>query len=398
MSIKKVLKLFVFSLLLFGISNSVFASQPIGTNFLQISGSIFKVNNKNEPLKGAKFKLTDINNTFSHYSTDLGNGLYGMSVDEFHDASSTSFQKVFAMLPQKNQNDLRNYMQDSSYFLDGKTYHFPDRSSEDIVFKIPLFIEEVSAPKGYKLGEKIVVMGTAHLTNLNNRDYFLDITAFVDDGYYKFDKDFNYNDFGSDDMVSVIDNSFVRTSDDIADKSYEVDHTLSYVPIGLVNEEGNVLLKISNYVNNSTNYTTARGKKLEYKIVVKNDGTASSTGNIVTAKVPTELEYVSGSASAGGVYSKSNRTITWKVDEIEAKGTISFRYSLYVPKDASSDIKYIGSASIYSEQTGLIQSKELWISVLNNPKTSVPIAIVLLLFASVGVITLIQRHKKELES
>lgn len=398
MSIKKVLKLFVFSLLLFGISNSVFASQPIGTNYLQISGSIFKVNNKNEPLKGAKFKITDINNTFSHYSTDLGNGLYGMSVDEFHDASSTSFQKVFAMLPQKNQNDLRNYMQDSSYFLDGKTYHFPDRSSEDIVFKIPLFIEEVSAPKGYKLGEKIVVMGTAHLTNLNNRAYFLDITAFVDDGYYKFDKDFNYNDFGSDDMVSVIDNSFVRTSDEIVNKVYQVDNTLSYHPIGLVNEKGDVLLKINNYVNNSSNYTTARGKKLEYKIVVKNDGTASSTGNVVTAKVPTELEYVKGSASNGGVYNKNKHIVTWNISSIEPKGTISLRYSVYIPKDASPNIKYIGSASIYSEQTGLIQSRENWVSIVNNPKTSVPIAAVLLIFASIGAVTLIKKHKKELDA
>ena len=76
MSIKKVLKLFVFSLLLFGISNSVFA---LDDGYISSAGSIFKYNDNNEPLKGAKFKLTDINNTFSHYSTDLGNGLYGMS-------------------------------------------------------------------------------------------------------------------------------------------------------------------------------------------------------------------------------------------------------------------------------------------------------------------------------
>ena len=393
MSIKKVLKLFVFSLLLFGISNSVFA---LDDSYISSAGSIFKYNENNEPLKGAKFKLTDINNTFSHYSTDLGNGLYGMSFEEDFN-SDNAFQKLFAMLPQKNQNDLRNYMQDSSYFLDGKTYHFPDRSSEDIVFNIPLFIEEVSAPKGYKLGEKIVVMGRAHLTNHNNRDYFLDITAFVGDGYYKFDKDFNYNDFGSDDMVSVIDNSFVRTSDEIVDKVHEIDDNLSYRPIGLVNEKGNVLLKIYNYVNNTSNYTTSRGKKLDYKIVVKNDGTVASTGNIVTAKVPTELEYVKGSASNGGVYNKNKHIVTWNINSIDPKGTISLRYSVYIPKDASPNIKYIGSASVYSEQTGLIQSRKNFVSVVNNPKTSVPIAAVLLIFASIGVVTLIQKHKKELE-
>ena len=392
MSIKKVLKLFVFSLLLFVISNSVFA---LDDGYISSAGSIFKYNDNNEPLKGAKFKLTDINNTFSHYSTDLGNGLYGMSFKEDFN-SDNAFQKVFAMLPQKNQNDLKECMRTNTIQgLDLNTYSY--LRGENVSFTIPFFIEEVTAPKGYKLREKFVIEAATFFSINDDDSYSLSIIQYVQDGYYKYNKNFNYNNFGDNNMRSTLERDYVETSDEIVDKVYEIDDNLSYRPIGLVNEKGNVLLKIYNYVNNNSNYTTARGKKLDYKIVVKNDGTASSTGNVVTAKVPTELEYVKGSASNGGVYNKNKHIVTWNISSIDPKGTISLRYSVYIPKDASPNIKYIGSATVYSEQTGLIQSRKSLVSVVNNPKTSVPIAAVLLIFASIGAVTLIQRHKKELE-
>ena len=393
MSIKKVLKLFVFSLLLFGISNSVFA---LDDGYISSAGSIFKYNDNNEPLKGAKFKLTDINNTFSHYSTDLGNGLYGMSFKEDFN-SDNAFQKVFAMLPQKNQNDLKECMRTNTIQdLDLNTYSY--LRGENISFTIPFFIEEVTAPKGYKLREKFVIEATTFFSINDDDSYSLSIIPYVQDGYYKYNKNFNYNNFGDNNMRFTLERAYVETSDEIVDRVYEIDDNLSYRPIGLVNEKGNVLLKIYNYVNNTSNYTTSRGKKLDYKIVVKNDGTVASTGNIVTAKVPTELEYVKGSASNGGVYNKNKHIVTWNISSIDPKGTISLRYSVYIPKDASPNIKYIGSASIYSEQTGLIQSRENWVSIVNNPKTSVPIAAVLLIFASIGAVTLIQKHKKELDA
>lgn len=400
MNIKKYLYLFIFGLILFGISNSVFAVSAQKKYYGQITmgGSIFKTNDHGDGLTGAKFKISDIHNTFSYYAEDEGNGIYGLgyfggnTIPKREDSNIT-YNTIMSMLPTCYQNDLRNYIDTGDTSNLNDAYHV---GSSYVEFLVPLVIEEVTAPSGYVKGEKIVypVIGTISRDGLK---ITLTLLFRYSSMYLKYNNDVNYDNFTS----YMMSQSFGRDAvdcDNLGFHSNALDNAnLGYTPLILFNEKGNVSLKISNYVNNLEKYTTTRGKVLKYRIEVENTGVGISHDNIIITTIPNELEYVVGSASDGGIYNKNNQTITWKVDSIGSKEKISFRYSARVPKDVPVGANFIGKSSVTSGEIGKIESRETTVSLINNPKTAAPIAVIVILVSMMGVMRVIRNHTKEKE-
>ena len=399
MNIKKLLYLFIFGLILFGISNSCFAAAS-GSAYhgvINISGSIFKTNDHGDALLGAKFRLYDINNTFSYYLEDENNGLYGLGYYEGGMTGNTrnTYNSIINMLPEDIAEDIEDYMQTNSVsHLDRDFYNV---SSTTVDFVIALFIEEVTAPKGYARGEKILL---PLMVVANYDDMTLSLRTIAPKEstpayYLKYNKNVNYANFVDYVTTHAYLNDLVNC-ENLNFHSNALDNTgISYTPIILFNEKINISLSIKNYVNDLEKYTTTRGKTLNYKIIIENSGSEISHNNIVVTKVPKELEFVS--VSDGGRYNKTNHTITWGISEIGANKKISLRYSAYVPKTISGGIDFIGSSSINSDEVGLIQSRETKVSLITNPKTEVPIAIIVLLASMMGIVTVIKNHNKEKE-
>lgn len=402
MKIKKLLTLFIIGLILFGINNSCFAvssDDNVYSGKIEIAGSLFKTDDSGKGLEGARFKVNDVNNTFSYELSEDGNGLYGLAYKVGLGTSAReddTFSTIKAMLPRNVRDDI------SIYFESGNTSHLDTRfyqmSNGYVEFYIPLFIEEVSAPKGYVRGDKFVLpvqisakyaYGTLNLTynirNLGSR--YLKYNKLVD-----YNTDFNNYFISSRAMDDLVDCEQMNYDQNAINKT-----GVTYLPLIVTNKKGDIKLSIKNYVNNLESYTTTRGKTLNYKIVVENSGSVDSHNNVITTKIPTELEYVKGSASDGGIYNKTNHTITWKVDTIGANSKISLRYSAYVPKSVTGGVKFIGSSSITSEEVGEVQSRETQVSLFNNPQTAAPVAIIVIMVSMLGVLTVLKNHHKEKE-
>ena len=67
-------------------------------------------------------------------------------------------------------------------------------------------------------------------------------------------------------------------------KKMEMNSCYNY-PV-LIDYKSDVRLVISSYVNNGGSTRAEKGSKVDYKIVVRNEGTASSSNNIITSKIP----------------------------------------------------------------------------------------------------------------
>ncbi len=417
MNIKKVLKVFIFGLILLCVGNSCFANEPNDYSYhgiINFTGSIFKTNDRHEGLTGAKFRIYDVNNTFSYNLQEEGDGLYGLAyfIEDIDDNDDDYVQhnyrldnkdKVYniihSMMPRELQEDYNEYLRNGNVsHLNTSFYRIQGNT---IVFMVPLFLEEITAPQGYKKAEKIVIPAYVSITkNSNNISTRLDVSS--PDMYAKYnenvdyDNPINYYVTGSY-LNDVVDCTLINI-----DRSIFNNKNINYMPLILFNEKSDVLLRINNYVNSLEQYTTSRGKILNYLIEIENYGTSASHNNVIVTNVPKELEYVSGSASDGGIYNKTNHTITWKVSIINAKDKKSYRYSAKVPKNVSLGAKFIGKTSITSEEIGEIHSRETTVSLLSNPETIVPIAVLILLCSLIGVIVVIKNHynekQKELES
>lgn len=400
MNIKKILYLLIFGLILFGINNSCFAAASDSSYYgrINLRGSIFKTNDHGDALLGAKFRIYDVNNTFSYYLEDENNGLYGFgysdggipSIEQKSDTKGT-FDTILNSLPGDVKEDVEEYLDTKSTSHLNTNFYTIDGSN--ISFTSILFVEEVTAPKGYARGEKIIIPVRVYASS--RIFYSLEMETIINSMYLKYNKNVDYSNLVSYAMGGNSQNDFVDCERLNFNSNALTNTGIDYVPIILFNEKSNVSLSIKNYVNDLESYTTTRGKKLNYKIVIENSGSEASHNNIIVTKIPKELEFVS--ASDGGEYNKTNHTITWGVSEIGANQKISLRYSAYVPKTISGGIDFIGSSSINSDEVGLIQSRETKVSLITNPKTEVPIAIIVLLASMIGVVTVVKNHNKEKE-
>lgn len=76
---------------------------------------------------------------------------------------------------------------------------------------------------------------------------------------------------------------------------------------------GSVTLSITKTDNVST---VQPGDTLTYTVTISNSGNVPATGLVITDSLPVGVNYVSGSASGGGVYNAISREITWTVNTL----------------------------------------------------------------------------------
>ena len=72
------------------------------------------------------------------------------------------------------------------------------------------------------------------------------------------------------------------------------------------------------------------GQELTYTISYGNTGNMPAANTVITDEIPGNTTYVANSASNGGVYSASTRTITWTIGALAQKtnGTVSFKVTV----------------------------------------------------------------------
>ena len=147
---------------------------------------------------------------------------------------------------------------------------------------------------------------------------------------------------------------------------------------------GTVSLEATTSVNSVNSYTTNINQTLEYKVNIKNAGSADSVDNTVTVTLPEGFIYVDNSASNGGVY--ENGTISWNIERIAPGVELEYTFKAFASRSVTAGQDYSLSANIdsFSLDKPVDSNKTKVRLALQNPSTYAPratILIVLLLAA-----------------
>lgn len=96
------------------------------------------------------------------------------------------------------------------------------------------------------------------------------------------------------------------------------------------------------------------GDELTYTIRLHNSGTISVTAT-VTDPIPSEMSYVAGSASDGGIYDADDQTLTWEAVNVPAGESVSLTFAV-TPKDVDEATLVVNKATIVSDDRTLKRS------------------------------------------
>ena len=274
----------------------------------------------------------------------------------------------------------------------------------DITVPVIMILEETKAPTGLKK-EKAILLYKYHMDYVfdENDNYLRTENVYYTVFYkmYKYNYDLNYSnildllrrlilltndeelyfkndcgDYYHGLILAEESENFVQTPTPTSSiKEYKASKMnnlqCSNYPV-IIDHENGAVLTISSYVNNGGSTKAAKGSKLNYKVVVRNEGTTSSTNNVITSKIPEGFEYVEGSASDNGVYLESANAIRWNIDEIGVESTKELTYKVSVSEDVDLTQAYISSATISNDGNDVIESNETRVileGVITNPKT-----------------------------
>ena len=97
-------------------------------------------------------------------------------------------------------------------------------------------------------------------------------------------------------------------------------------------------------IQNADGQAVMVGDVLTYTVKVINGGTTAATAT-VTDKIPAGTVYVNGSASEGGVYDSSTKTITWNIADIPAGHFVEVSFKVQVTEEALTGAATIDNAA-----------------------------------------------------
>lgn len=132
-----------------------------------------------------------------------------------------------------------------------------------------------------------------------------------------------------------------------------------------IDYQGEAKLEIENTVNGSAEYNAKNNKELNYEITVKNSGDVSSWNNVITTSIPEEIIVNEDSISDDGDYDKSDDSITWKIDELEAGEKYTLSYSATVSDKADKSKTYVGKTKVFSNQSEVVHAKDTKVYLSN---------------------------------
>ena len=293
----------------------------------------------------------------------------------------------------------------------------------------PMFIDEVETPQGYAPAKRKVVLlsGVVEISYYSYGYIYNKVFKYTNDvyyynqTYYEYDKDYNYNkmySLNNDDWIvfqeKYTNDDFIEDCHDeniclfTGDIYYDNEYTPSscgfeYVcdkTHKIVNVEGNVVLELTNSINDNDSIAATRGDTVQYKSVIKNTGNIASYNILVKTIVPEELEYIKNSANFGGVYDPDTRTVTWDISKLDAGNEAELKYKATVATDVadlgSIQLRSVATSDEYpneidsGEVTIEVQKKstafvENATEVIKNPKTGSLISTILCLL-SMGIV------------
>ena len=406
---------------------------------------IAKADENGQPLNGVTFKLKTFNNTYEYSShrgdllnqnsNDPNDGFY--YIDDYD--SNLTLTEVEEALTEKQKNYIHsvhtvndlNSLFGNSYSCIGfgddiKATEGSETVAEDnttVLYDYPdctvsmptyFILEETKVPTGYTM-KKVLIPGIINV-NYEYVDLEDDETPDMDtpvefttinirtmpNGYYMEYGEVNREELLDTDSDKVIRlwNRYGEHSEDycvveVLNQYYAslapVDLSLSYPDLYrtcltyLENEKGSVDLTVISSVNNKESITTEINQVLEYKVNVKNIGTADAIDNVVTAKIPDGFVYVDGSVSNNGSY--SNGVITWQVDRIDEGEDVDLTFKAYAPKGINAYQSYESAASVENSavEGNKRESNKTYVKLsLTNPYTYAPIGLIILILLFVG--------------
>lgn len=349
--------------------------------------------NDNSFLPNAEYEITTIDNK---YKFDVEQVVY--EEDEYYSIigrKDTTADELSEILPNKikriyddintyedyieienNTRFKHNLESDFCYYWvdnDGNNYNGQSIKLSAIV---PLKIKEVKSPIGYQQKELLILVNVDMFFNYRNSDGIVDnkqvIISTVPNSsiFFEYNSSIKYNDYVND-PSSIVDYL----------ESINVEEYNHIIP----NEQGTTDLKIDNYIENKYEYKTISNKKISYKIVVNNDGTASSGQYNIKVHIPKELEIDEQSITNNGVFNKENREIIWALDYINPHAEMIYNFAIMVPNNAIGDysiasILYDNNLNISAPKTILKVDDDLTDeSQIKNPNTENKIFRVVLL-------------------
>ena len=303
-----------------------------------------------------------------------------------------------------------------------------------------MFIDEVETPQGYAPAKRKVVILTGVIEisyysygYIYNKSFKFDSNYYLNQTYYNYDKDYNY-----DRMYSLNNEDWLEFQEKYRDNDYIEDchdeeicrynsneyNSDEYNPSNwvcnteyvcnkihqVVNVEGEVILELTNSINNDDSITATRGDTVQYKSTIKNTGTMASYNVLVKTYVPEELEYIKNSANFGGIYDEETRAVTWDISKLDAGNEAELKYKATVASDVADlgtiQLRSVATSDEYPDEidsgnvTIEVQKKstafvENATEVIKNPKTGSLISTVFCLLSIGSVFIINYRYQKK---
>ena len=359
-----------------------------------------KIGNDYKVLKNQKYELVP-------YDTEKSTGVFseeGAYGQYFFNESKNNTSFSIDILPQylKDEIDKIHTIEDyrslaerlgNNFYLSsgsGGEHGLPLLSGR---FNVPVKLKQVKGSPGYinhDLGIIFYVDFTISYDENTQEILYKDVYAAAwDQAYVDLDDFANVKTL--DEMVSLTYNVYngeracINTNNDriiIEDPSQCTvpvnfgSGVFSLVPF-FMDEEGTVKFEISNSVNGLAKYNASNNKNLEYEIIVKNTGTASSSQNVIITNVPKQVIVDENSISNSGTFNASNSTITWNIDYINSEEQILLYYRAIAPNDVNGE-ELIGNSNVLSAQVttktysnNTIVTLDKMVEIIKNPKTGI---------------------------
>ena len=268
-----------------------------------------------------------------------------------------------------------------NYSIDGQAY-------------IPMILEEAVVPDGFSKKKFIV-----YLPLELNLEFYVDpnqevssnsplVSVYLrcsmgDYSFASYDRKKTYKSIyprvGSDAFFSCSSGPFKALGD-----SFGAGHKPCAFEV--VNEYGVPALSIKNYVNQKDSVVVSKNDLLEYQIIVENTGNITSTNNVITTKLPKEVEYVEDSANHKGVYHSDTHSISWILDVLEEGDNKIYTYQGRIKEGAKPGVSFIGTSEVQSNEVDVVQSGETQVQIqLLNPGTFRNVFSIFLLIFTVGM-------------
>lgn len=352
--------------------------------YIWVSKSFYKVNEDFEILDNQSFEIRGIDDNLKLNGlnfTKLYDGMY--NINNAIEGNYSDFKHILPKVLVDNLEQITTY--DDVMTL-GEEMGV-DYDDYGIDFTLPIKIKQVTTQEGYITNDLIyflegtirfdydtsnnIISSSIYLNGLSNynmirAENFEGINSLADFSKYDYG---NFSGINGDSTCinqSTADGKIVSDTlsnpceNSIRESSWSYDLVHYFIDY-----QGEAKLEIENTVNGSSEYNAKNNQELNYEITIKNSGDVSSWDNVVITSIPEEIIVNEDSISDDGDYDKSDDSITWKIDELEAGEKYTLSYSATVSDKADKSKTYIGKTKVFSNQSEVVHAKDTKVYLSN---------------------------------